>query len=123
MSEQMNEQEIHREAVKNTARFMDEIKLEDVVTLDFQGKSSITDYYIIATVNSYGQLRGAVKRLHEYFYQQQIDCRGGKKQSEEDNWTLLDCDYFIIHLMTKEARAFYDLEKLWFEAERLETGA
>lgn len=122
MTEHMSVEETNRETVKNTARFMDEIKLEHVTALDFQGKSSITDYYIIATVNSYGQLRGAVKRLHEYFYEQQIDCRGGKKQSEEDNWTLLDCDYFIIHLMTKEARAFYDLEKLWFEAERLETG-
>ncbi len=121
---------LETEAVKSeldevlaTAGHMRDIKLNDVKGLDLRGRSSVTDFYLIATVNSYGQLKGAVKQLHEYFYQQKIDCRGGKKQSQEDNWTLLDCDYFIIHLMTEEARKFYDLEKLWFEAPVLEIAA
>lgn len=113
------EQNEYLQEVLDTGKYMTDIKLIDVKGLDLRGKSSITDYYLIATVNSHGQLKGAVKQLHEYFYEHNIDCRGGKKQSEEDNWTLLDCDYFIIHLMTKEARQFYDLEKLWFEAESL----
>jgi ribosome-associated protein len=105
-----------QEEVLRSARYMQEIKLIDVKGLDLRGRSSITDYYLIATVNSYGQLKGAVKQLHEFFYREGIECRGGKKQSEEDNWVLLDCDDFIIHLMTTEARQFYDLEKLWFES-------
>ncbi len=114
----MEENSVDRH-VLNTGSYMKEIKLEEVAGLDLRGKSSITDYYLIATVNSFGQLKGAVRLLHEYFYKQGIECRGGKKQSE-DNWTLLDCEYFIIHLMTRDARAFYDLEKLWFEAATLE---
>jgi ribosome-associated protein len=116
MAEQKNDSPELYDDVVNTAKYMKDIKLIDVAGLDLRGKSSITDYYLISTVNSYGQLKGAVKQLHEFFYEQGIECRGGKKQSEENNWVLLDCDYFIIHLMTKEARDFYDLEKLWFEA-------
>lgn len=107
------------EIVMQTASFMNDIKLIDVSGLDLRGHSSVTDYYLIATVNSYGQLKGAVKQLHDYFYQQNIDCRGGKKQSEEDNWTLLDCGDFFIHIMTAEARQFYDLEKLWHQAGKI----
>jgi ribosome-associated protein len=117
------EKDMEYSRVIHTGEYMNQIKLEEVVGLDLRGKSSITDYYLIGTVNSYGQLKGAVKQLHEYFYENGISCRGGKKQNEEDNWTLLDCDNFIIHLMTREARGFYDLEKLWFEAEKLEIPA
>ena len=109
------EQDIHDEVLV-LSRFMADNVLSNVVGLDLRGISSVTDYHLIATAHSYGQIRGAVKQLHEYFYSHHIDCKGGKKQNSEDNWVLLDCDYFIIHLMTAEARNFYDLEALWLKA-------
>ena len=102
--------------VLSTRELLSSLNVEDVKGLDLRGMSSVTDYYLIATVNSYGQLKGVVRQLHEHFYTEGIDCRGGKKQNSEDNWTLLDCHHFFVHLMTREARQFYDIEKLWFEA-------
>lgn len=98
------------------SRFMIDSGLADVSCLDLQGVSDVADYFIIATVNSQGQLRGAARRLHEYFYNNNIACRGGKKQPPEDFWLLLDCGYFVIHLMIQEARDYYDIEGFWLKA-------
>jgi len=38
------------------------------------------------------------------------------KELKDQGWVLLDCGDIIIHLMDKELREFYELEKLWFKS-------
>ncbi len=109
-----------KESVIKTGIFLTEQRAQDVTVIDLKGKSSIADYFIIATVTSYAQLKGLVKNVQDFFHTEDIYCKSGGKHLSEDVWTLLDCDYFIVHFMTKEAREFYALERLWFEGEKLE---
>ena len=102
--------------VRSTALFLHESKAADVKLLDLRGLSGIADYFVLATVTSYAQLKGLVNNLQDFFADQGIPCKSSGKHLQEDIWTLLDCEYFIVHLMSKEARDFYSLEKLWFEA-------
>lgn len=105
--------------VIKTGKLLVDLKAQDVKILDLDGKSSIADFFILATVTSYAQLKGLVNNLRDFFHENQIEMKSGNKHLEEDIWVLLDCHYFLIHLMTKEAREFYGLEKLWFESKEV----
>lgn len=96
-----------------------EKQAEDVVLLDLAGLGAFTDYFLVCTGFSTPQLeaicdeiearleRGGTRRLH----------REGKAGSD---WMLLDFGGLIVHVFTEHARHFYDLERLWRAARRVE---
>ncbi len=109
-----------REAALEAARLIDEHKGEDTVVLDIGGVSSFADYFVISTARSSAHLAGLHRELNALLQSRGIrPLNGGHKSGGESGWLLLDCGDFVIHLMEKEQREFYDLERLWFKAERL----
>ena len=107
-------------AVRDCARFLRDEKAQEVQILHVSARASFADFFIIATAQSWGHLRGLVKNLDEVLAKYDIRAKGGKRAiNEDDTWVLLDCGDIIIHLMMPEAREFYDLEKLWFDSPRL----
>ncbi len=91
----------------------------DTTVIDLTGQSTFTDYFVIATVRSTAHLQGLVRRISEYVYEADLDVLSNLKRPVESGWTLIDCGAIVIHLMTKEMRDFYELEKVWFEAEKI----
>ena len=76
---------------------------------------SITDYFIICTVNSTVQTRALVRYIEEYM--KDLDIKPLSKKSITDSpWVLLDYNDFIIHIFLQEGRDYYRLEKLWSDA-------
>jgi ribosome-associated protein len=108
-----------RNVVIETGKLLQDLNAQDVIVLDLDGKSSIADYFVLATVTSYAQLKGMVNNLRDFFHERNIELKSGNKHLDDDIWILLDCHYFLVHLMTKEARDFYGLEKLWFESKEV----
>lgn len=107
-------------AVRDCARFLIDEKAGDVQILQVTARSSFADFFIIATAQSFGHLKGLVRNVDEVLARHEVWAKGGKRGvNEDDTWVLLDCGDFIIHLMMQEAREFYDLEKLWFDSPRL----
>lgn len=103
------------------ARFLEEVKAEDVVVLDISARSGFADYFVIAGANSHGQLRGFTRQADEELMKHGVHPRGARRNlADDETWVLLDCDDFIIHLMLKPARDFYALEKLWFDCPRID---
>lgn len=88
---------------------------QDVVVLDLQGMTSITDYFLICTVTSAVQTKALVRSIEEFMREY-----GMKPISSHVNtnspWVLLDFNYFVIHIFLAEGRDFYGLEKLWSDA-------
>ncbi|MGA2976734.1 MAG: ribosome silencing factor [Spirochaetia bacterium] len=94
-------------------------KGEDTVVLDLNGVSTIADFFIISTARSAAHLAGLLRALTDFFREHNIHLFRGHKGRVETGWVLLDCGDFVVHLMEKEQRKFYDLERLWFKAEQV----
>lgn len=91
---------------------LDERKAENIVTIDVIGKTSFTDYMVIAT----GTSSRHIKALCNYVAVA-LKERGGAPKGIEgaqgSEWVLMDLGDVILHVMTTETRDFYQLEKLW----------
>ena len=109
--------ELNRQAI-GIGTFLKERKARDVVVLDLEGLTSITDYFIICTVTSSIQAKAIIRDLE--MFMSQYDLRPLSRDAALDSpWVLVDYNYFIIHIFQKDGREYYRLEKLWSDAKIL----
>ena len=102
------------EKAREIAKLMEDGKGEDVTLLDISGLNSWTDYFVIVTVNSSAHWQGLYKQVKEYIKENDLEIHlTNKKTPDGDDWNLIDLGAIVIHLMSEQARQFYDLEKLW----------
>ena len=108
------------------AALLAEHKADDPVTLDLRPFSLWTDFFVVAGVSSAAHLDGLRRHLEEWAAGQSIPIRkpaktralgGGTAAMGESGalflWEILDMGNLVVHLLSKEARAFYELERLW----------
>lgn len=93
-------------------------KAEDVVILDLREASGFTDYFLVATGTSQKQLVAIVDAISEAL-------KGSRRPDHVEGyprqeWVLLDYGDFVVHVFTPRMRGFYDLERLWGGATRIE---
>lgn len=103
-----------QESALAIARTLQDHNARDTLVIDIGEKCSFTDYFVISTVNSAGHLRGLIDRLEEAFAVHDIEPLRKPRRVQESGWTLIDCGFIVIHLMSEEMRSFYELEDLWF---------
>jgi ribosome-associated protein len=104
--------------VMEVGAFLSDRKARDVLVLDLQELTTLTDYFVICTVSSMVHGRALVRDLDRF-----LRGRSLRPFSRETGftspWVLLDYNYFIVHLFLEDARSYYQLEKLWSDAEVL----
>jgi ribosome-associated protein len=104
-----------RNEVLEIARILEDHRAQEVTALYIGEMSDWTDYFIISTVSSAAHLKGLLRRLEEFFDERSITPLTRRKLFDrESGWVLIDCGRFVVHLMDREHREFYELEKLWF---------
>ena len=102
------------------AQLMIDFKGEDVTVIDVSKLNSWTDYFVIVTINSSTHWKGLYKQVKDYVKQNDLEIHvPNRKTPDGDDWNLIDVGSIVVHLMSKEARDFYDLEKLWHAGEKL----
>ena len=96
-------------------------KAEDIVLLDLNGiDNAVCKYFVICTGKSSTQIEGianAVVRATREELKERPWHQEGRGTSE---WILLDYVDVVIHIFSKELRAYYELEELWADAKRSE---
>ncbi len=105
------------EMVVEIARLLDEHRGEATLALDVRSMSSWTDYFVITTVRSTAHLGGLVRALAVYLKEHDIEPLHHDRRAARDGWLLMDCGDVVIHLMSRELREFYQLERLYFRGE------
>ena len=94
-------------------------KATDVVILDLRKVTEFTDYFVLASAANQRQMVAIADAVMETLREQGLrpaHIEGYPKQE----WILLDYSDFVVHLFTPRTRAFYDLERLWGGASRIE---
>lgn len=116
----LNQMKTEKEKALEIARLIEEGKGVDVTVLDVSKLNSWTDYFVIATVNSSTHWKGLYKLVKDYVKDNDMEIHvTNRKTSDGDDWNLIDIGTVVVHLMTQDARNFYDLEKLWYRGEKL----
>jgi ribosome-associated protein len=95
-------------------------KAEDVVVLDLRTAGGFTDYFIICTGANARQINAIADSVRETL-KRDLDERPALAEGvEKSEWILLDYFNFVVHVFSRDCRAFYGLERLWGNAERHE---
>lgn len=94
-------------------------KAKDIVILDMRGVSFMTDYFIICHGNSTTQVKAIADSVEEKMREQGI--KPLRREGISDaHWILLDYADCVVHIFMEEDRHFYNLERLWGDAKRVE---
>ena len=107
------------DAVATAARAGLAKKAEEVVALDLRSSADFTDFFLVLSGQNQRQLvaiADAVVDALRALGRRPAHVEGYPRQE----WILLDYSSFVVHVMTRRTRAFYDLERLWGGAKRVE---
>ena len=105
---------------RQAARAADDKLGRDTVVIEVGDVLAITDFFVISGGGTVRQVRAIADEVEE-----QLTLLDGPKpvrvEGRDDyRWVLMDFGGFVVHLLDEEARAFYDLERLWSDCPRLE---
>ena len=104
--------------IEHIKEALEDKKAENVVALDLTGVSDALDYFVIATGTSQPHLQALERAVREKLQEDQ-GIRAHRVEGPSPRWVLLDYGSVLVHLMSPEAREYYDLEGFWADARRI----
>lgn len=111
---------IKKMAVKAAEIAIDK-KANDTIVLQLKDLTTIADYFVICSGDNPAQVKAIAEAIDDHFSKQKTT-RLGREGMEFARWVLIDYGDIIINVFHKEARAFYNLEKMWMDAPRIPIG-
>ena len=109
----MNSEELEKLAIFA----LEDVKAQDITSIDVRDKTSVTDYMVIATGSSSRHVKSLADNVLEKVKEQGVRPLGSEGL-DSGEWALLDLGDVVVHVMQAATRQFYDLERLWQGAEQ-----
>jgi len=91
---------------------LEDMKAADITVLDVRGKTSITDFFIIASGTSDRHVKSLAETV-AFQAKQAGQAPIGMEGVTEGEWALVDLNGVVLHAMLPKVRDYYQLEKLW----------
>ena len=110
--------EAMRSFVISAAQLMNDLHCQDIVVFDVRGLSQLTDYILIASGTSDRQMKAVGGEVADLAKQRGLE-RYGSERDDSTTWLVLDFVEVMVHLFEPTARAHYDLEMMWGDAQRV----
>lgn len=101
-----------KKMVKIAVKALEDKKAQDIQVIDISNVSVIADYFIIANGSNSNQLAAIKDSVEEALYKAECPLKQIEGNRNND-WILMDYTDLIVHIFSKENRAFYDLERIW----------
>lgn len=92
----------------------------DVVVLDLRKAGGFTDYFVICTGTNPRQVNAIADAVNDTLRKDFGERPALAEGVHKSEWILLDYFNFVVHVFSRDCRAFYGLERLWGNAERYE---
>lgn len=93
-------------------------KAGDILVLDLRGLASFTDYFLICSGTSHRQIESIADEVESSL--RSLSRRPTHIEGyPRGEWILMDYVDFVVHIFTPAGRSYYDLERLWGDAEKL----
>lgn len=91
----------------------------DITVLKLAGTGAFVEYFLLCSGQSQPQIKAISDAIEERLGERGVRLvhREGKAGAE---WVLLDYGDFVVHIFSERARHYYDLERLWRSAERID---
>ncbi|MGH2717836.1 MAG: ribosome silencing factor [Actinomycetota bacterium] len=102
------------------ARAASEKLAEDIIILDVQSLIGITDYFVICSGRNERQVQTILEEIEKRLLEGEPACKPFRREGEHQlRWVLLDYGDFVVHIFHAEERKYYELERLWKDANRI----
>lgn len=101
-----------REILKALYNELDDKQAEDILLIDVQNITSITDYFVIASADNIRKVKAIADHAEDFLEKQNLVLRA-KEGVDSAKWILLDFGNIIVHIFENEERDYYNIEKIW----------
>jgi ribosome-associated protein len=109
------------DTLKIAVNAADDKKAHDLVALDISGIASFASYFLLCTGDSSRQMQAIADEIEK-----RLKASGIRPSHVEgyqnSEWILIDYLDLVVHIFSKTARAYYDLERLWRDGKKLDIG-
>jgi ribosome-associated protein len=95
-------------------------KASGITVLDLNGLGAFTQHFVICTGFSTPQVQAICNEVEEQLHKEMKRSPGHREGHRSAEWALLDFGSFVVHVFSEQARRYYDLERLWRSAAKLE---
>jgi ribosome-associated protein len=95
-------------------------KAAGLVVVDLSGLGAFTEYFVICTGFSTPQIQAICTEVEEQLWKHKKRSPEHREGHRSTDWALLDFGGFILHVFSEQGRRYYDLERLWRMAPKLE---
>ncbi|WP_436705759.1 ribosome silencing factor [Lactiplantibacillus plantarum] len=104
-----------KELLQLTVEAADDKRADDIVALDVAEVSLMADYFVILSADSKRQVQAIADNIVDFVRKDGSDVKSVEGRTAGE-WVLIDAGDVIVHVFQKDARAHYNLEKLWSDA-------
>ena len=104
-----------KELLQLTVEAADDKRADDIVALDVTEVSLMADYFVILSADSKRQGQAIADNIVDFVRKAGSDVKSVEGRTAGE-WVLIDAGDVIVHVFQKDARAHYNLEKLWSDA-------
>ena len=102
------------------AKALDEKKGKEISAIEITDITTLADYFVIATGSSNTQINALCASVEKLLEEQAGEKPLHREGYRDGTWVLLDYGCICVHVFSAEARAFYDLERLWADGKPLD---
>ena len=109
--------------VVKAGTILQEMKADNIIVIDYTKQNNMAKYFVVATADSNVHGRACANKVEVTLQELGVEAYS-KESGAQTDWAIVDYYDFVIHIMTKEVREHYNIDKLWSDGKntkKLET--